>query len=315
MPPLDAPDDLPPVRRSGTGRIPQWAVDEAVGRPVEVPGWRTAPTGDARPGRRRRRATSVGAVALLLLGFVVAERSGVLGDITSTAGVGSGVVAQVPPAQEEQSRPLGSPAPVAVRSDSWAPLASHLGQPVRWDPCRPVHFVVNPEGMPVGGRPVLDAAIARVSEASGLRFVDDGSTDEAQRTSPLDQDRYGRRWAPVLVQWNLPPEHSTGEDGVEGDVVGLGGPMAVPTPTGGQVYVSGTVGLTTTGAQFDPATRWGAAEMRAVWLHEWAHVVGLDHVQDPTQLMNPSGSGVVDYAAGDLTGLAELGSGPCVPTV
>lgn len=316
MPPFDPSDDLPPVRRSSSGRIPQWALDEAVGRPVDVPGWRTPPGHAPRPVSRWRRLATVGAVAALVVGFtVVAERSGVLGDVTSTAGAGSGFAAQVPPGQEEQGAPLGSPAPVAVHSDSWAPLATRLGQPVRWDPCRPIHFVVNPTGMPAGGRQVFDAALARVSQATGLQFVDDGSTEESERSGPLDRGRYGDRWAPVLVQWNLPAEHSTGDDGIEGDVVGLGGPIGVSTPTGQEVYVSGTVGLTTTGSRFDPTTPWGAAEMEAVWLHEWAHVVGLDHVEDPTQIMNPSSSGVLDYAAGDLTGLAELGSGPCVPTV
>ena len=313
VPPLDETDGPPALRRSASGRVPQWALDEAVGRSVDVPAWRTPPVGTPRPGRRRRRAASVGLVALLLVGFAAAERTGVLGDVTSTAG--PVLAGGVPAGQEEEGRALGTPEAVTVRSDRWAPLDSRLGQPVRWDPCRPVHFVVNPDGMPAGGRPVLDAAIARVARATGLRFVDDGATTETDRTAPVDAGRYGRRWAPVLVRWNLPAEHGTGEDGVEGDVVGRAGPFAVSTPTGGQVYVSGTVGLTTDGAALDPTTTWGAAAMEAVWLHEWAHLVGLGHVEDPTQLMNPSVSGVLDYAAGDLTGLAEMGSGPCVPTV
>lgn len=48
-------------------------------------------------------------------------------------------------------------------------------------------------------------------------------------------------------------------------------------------------------------------------MHELAHVVGLDHVDDPTQLMNPEGTGVTEFAAGDLAGLAVLGGGQCVP--
>jgi hypothetical protein len=42
--------------------------------------------------------------------------------------------------------------------------------------------------------------------------------------------------------------------------------------------------------------------------------VGLAHVDDATQLMYPEARRQVsDFADGDLTGLAPLGSGPCVP--
>ncbi len=49
-------------------------------------------------------------------------------------------------------------------------------------------------------------------------------------------------------------------------------------------------------------------------LHELGHLVGLDHVDDDSQLLHPETvPGVTDYAAGDLTGLSRLGQGPCVP--
>jgi hypothetical protein len=47
--------------------------------------------------------------------------------------------------------------------------------------------------------------------------------------------------------------------------------------------------------------------------HELAHLVGEDHVDDPTQLMYPVNNGQTGYAAGDLAGLAQLGQGPCAP--
>ncbi|WP_240721531.1 matrixin family metalloprotease [Pseudarthrobacter sp. NamE5] len=57
----------------------------------------------------------------------------------------------------------------------------------------------------------------------------------------------------------------------------------------------------------------GSALVRAVIMHELAHVVGLDHVNDPTQLMYEENSG--QLGTGDRTGLAMLGSGECVPRV
>jgi hypothetical protein len=44
-------------------------------------------------------------------------------------------------------------------------------------------------------------------------------------------------------------------------------------------------------------------------------VLGLGHVDDPIQLMYPTTSDVHDFAAGDLAGLTQLGSGVCVPEV
>lgn len=51
-------------------------------------------------------------------------------------------------------------------------------------------------------------AIAEVSAASVLQFVHDGATAEG----PTDQrnlyqpERYGKRWAPVLITWSTPAE-------------------------------------------------------------------------------------------------------------
>ena len=62
--------------------------------------------------------------------------------------------------------------------------------------------------------------------------------------------------------------------------------------------------------------RLGVPPAEAVVLHELGHVVGLDHVSDPSQLMTPVGRpDLLGYAAGDRTGLALLGGGECAPGV
>lgn len=54
--------------------------------------------------------------------------------------------------------------------------------------------------------------------------------------------------------------------------------------------------------------------VRAVVPHELGHLVGLAHVNSPSQLMYPQAQlGVTDFGAGDLTGLAALGKGVCLP--
>ena len=76
-----------------------------------------------------------------------------------------------------------------------APTGAHAfmmttadGRPVTYDPCRPIHYIVNPTGMPRGGLELLRSAIREISAASGLAFVEDGVTLE-----PLVELRTPRR--------------------------------------------------------------------------------------------------------------------------
>ena len=58
----------------------------------------------------------------------------------------------------------------------------------------------------------------------------------------------------------------------------------------------------------------GQQLVRAVVLHELGNLVGLGNVTAVDQLMNPQiQTGVTDFGAGDLTGLASLGKGTCLP--
>ena len=54
----------------------------------------------------------------------------------------------------------------------------------------------------------------------------------------------------------------------------------------------------------------------SILLHELGHLVGLDHVDDWTELMHGGGEpNIIDFGPGDLTGLARLGQGECVPAL
>jgi hypothetical protein len=122
-------------------------------------------------------------------------------------------------------------------------------------------------------------------------------------------DRYGKRWAPVLITWSNPEE----TPGLAGRIAGLGGSGSAQTPGHPLVLVAGQVALDAPDLADAMHRPEGPAHVRAVIMRELGHVVGLGHVADSSQLMNAENTGLTDFAAGDRAGLALLGSGSCVP--
>jgi hypothetical protein len=211
---------------------------------------------------------------------------------------------------------LGSapPAPIGGESHAYLNLLDNGVSPVAYDPCRPIHYVLNPAGMPPGGEEMVHAAAARVSQATGLQFRYDGPTDEplTDTREAYQPQRYGDRWAPVLVAFQTEAENP----GLAGDVVGRAGSYPSDFWDSPSVYVTGDVSLD--GGQFPEimALYGGRDIAESIVLHEFGHLVGLDHVDDASQLMYPEITpGITDFGAGDLGGLARLGRGPCAPLV
>lgn len=181
------------------------------------------------------------------------------------------------------------------------------GEPVRWSTCEPIRYVVRPDNEPEGGRALLEESLGRIAEATGLEFENAGTTDEApsQRRRLYQPVRYGDRWAPALIAYSSPAE----DDRLAGRRAGYGGPAYVSVGGGTPRNVSGSVVFNVE----QITTMGGDGAVRAVMLHELAHLVGLAHVDDPGQLMNPVlyGSRVSDLQEGDLAGLEILGDGAC----
>jgi hypothetical protein len=220
-----------------------------------------------------------------------------------------------PTAGREAARaPLGRPLPAPSEGGAHTFIASQPDgvTPVAYDPCRPVHYVIRPDNAPVGGEEAVHAAFARLSEVTGIRFLHDGGSDEPTTLDrPIFQpERYGDRWAPVLVAWESEEQNPA----LAGDTVGQAGSVAVSLGDGPRVFVTGTVSLDAGRMPEILGFRDGAETARAIVLHELGHLVGLGHVDDGQQLMYPQARREVpDFASGDLTGLAVLGAGPCVP--
>lgn len=191
-------------------------------------------------------------------------------------------------------------------------LATQPGgtDPVAFDPCRPITYVVRPAGAPPAGDERLREAIAMVSSATGLQFVDAGATAEPPTVDRANYlpDQYGDRWAPVLIAWSSALEFPA----LSGPVIGVASSEPVVAEDGRLVRVSGQVVLDRDQLADVLQFNAGRAVTTATIAHELGHLVGLGHVEDTRQLMYPSARPVVSaFGPGDLTGLAALGAGPC----
>ena len=332
-------DDMP---RTPSGRIPQWMLDESAGRRVEPTAWRST----ARPldetvfsstrGRReptRTRRPMVAAIALAVLvagswglrwwqsdrGVGTAHLPGsaalgqpLAGDLATASG---NRLANGPtPGFEEADAPLGTPpnlvpdgAPHAFMSTQITSAGATV--PVSWSPCRPIHVVVNTASAPDTFVPEVKVVMGEITRATGLQLTYDGLTDEpaTQNRQPYQLDRYGDRWAPVIIGFT-DEEHVPA---LVGRVAGVAQPMRLTrSDLDYSVITTASLWLDDT-LLTEPATRNGPAWL-PVLRHEFGHVVGLGHVNDPTELMNPmTVPGIDTYQSGDLYGLAELGKGRC----
>ena len=176
------------------------------------------------------------------------------------------------------------------------------GLPVGWDACRPIHYVVNSEGAPDRWEEIVDDAVSGLEEASGFDFESDGTSDE--RSADRSQSD-ARDELPVLIDWATPDEVPS----LQGDTVGIGGSSAV-TANGETRFVTGVVVLDE--QEYAQMERVGQDRAAALILaHELGHVLGLDHVDDPKQLMNPSYVGQRGFGDGDVAGLKILRDMPC----
>ncbi len=251
---------------------------------------RLAPVDLAPVSRPRRRSGGLAAVLVLLL----------------VLALGAAAWGAARPGE-----PLGQPAAAPSGSGGYAFLDQQpvTGRPVTFDPCRPIHYVVRPDGSPPSGPAMLAAALAEVSRATGLVFVDDGPTTEAPSLNRHERGRWALRSTPppVLIAWSTAEEWA----GLAGRTAGEAGPVQESYAGGPARYVSGQVVLDAEDLAHAPGDRRAAEEVRLVLLHELGHLVGLAHVVDSGQVMHASATGLGAYGAGDLRGLHELGSGRC----
>ncbi|RBY92264.1 peptidase [Blastococcus sp. TBT05-19] len=311
------PEDAGHLPASPSGRVPQWVLQEAAGVTAPPEPWR----GAVAPPRRRRGLWSGLLVAAAVAGAVALVDPSELPWAQRLPQASPGL-----PASSEPARPTDRPTPSGLLVPLGPPpLPPPVGgthgfttfqddgvTPVAYDPCRTIHYVLRPDATPPGGEQLVHDAVLRIADVTGLVFTFDGYTDEPLTTerAVYQPERYGDQWAPVLIGWQTEAENPA----LVGDVVGEAGSVAVSLGEGPRVFVSGTVSLDSVQFPEILGGRDGAAVARGIVLHELGHLVGLAHVDDDAELMYPEARrAVTDFSAGDLTGLAALGAGPCVP--
>lgn len=254
-----------------------------------------------RPALRRSRLCRAAASLAVVAGL------GVLPGATPAATAAGDTAAAAP----VSSAGPGVDAPAAGSASSYRLYRNPDGSAVRFDPCRPLRVRIN--------APTPDAeadareALRRVAAVTGHRVVVEGRTDfvptRAARTLPGVE---------LVIAWARPGSAPGASDILGEGQLGTGG-----WTTEGQRYDGGVLWRATGGFAVLDVTRdlepgFGPGLTRgALLLHEVAHALGVDHVDDDTQLMSP----VLQYrsepmalGAGDLEALRRVGAqAGCLP--
>lgn len=218
--------------------------------------------------------------------------------------------------------PTATPTPSSVGTGYAFLATAPDGSPYRWNPCAPILYVVNTANAPAGALADVQEAARRLSLAAGMEFRFAGTTAESpeQRRAAgyVVQGGQGPAWAPVLIAWASGAEFQA--LGYDPAASGAGGPFpGEPDVAQTGRYVSGLIVLNagivpTPPDGFATPTSWGIVVM-----HELGHVVGLDHVEDPNEIMSAGLTQprtVTDWGPGDRAGLALVGrQAGCLPEV
>jgi hypothetical protein len=180
------------------------------------------------------------------------------------------------------------------------------GTPAHWDPCTPIPYFVNTATLPDGAAATVAEVFARVSAITGATFVAGGETALIAGAGGASLPAPDRGEG-IYVAFSDP----TIVPDLAGTVLGLGGHYFSSWPSADMRIIVGTI-VVDTSDPLAPGFTSGLS-IGGVLEHELGHVLGLAHIDDPTQLMYPHArpTGPSTFQAGDRAGLVALQAGGC----
>lgn len=192
-------------------------------------------------------------------------------------------VAAIEPTQQQPNAAVGFR---FVRVDS-------EGIPVLYPSCDPMTVSLDPTGAPDIAESAVLSVVTRVRELTGLDVDYVGH----------DVKREGG--ATVNISWRTPSE----VPGLSGDTVGQGGSVALRSAGMIEHYVHGRIVIDSTAEHL-----WADSSepLERVLLHEFGHVLGLQHSEDEKSLMYHMATPSTELTDDDLAGFAATGQGRCL---
>ena len=234
--------------------------------------------------------------------LVAAAALGLAVSVHPSTGVSSAEPAATVTWSEPDAVSVGATTTTSTALYKYSTIVS--GKAVRWNPCAAIHWKFRTTGAPTGAGSLVRDAIAKVSAATGITFVYDGSTTATPTSSWLPKSSTGIR--PVLIGWT-DASHSDLLRNQPAAVLGV-------TRTAYFSILRDSTTLAATKAAviaLDRTNRLpltGAVSWRTTILHELGHAMGLDHVGNSSQLMYPVlQRNLYGLQSGDKAGLYKLG--------
>jgi hypothetical protein len=221
------------------------------------------------------------------------------------------LVVRPAPRHDPPAPPAGAvvvpPAVEPPADDAWTLLdTGRPGVALRWDPCTPVSYRVHLGNAPAGFAQDVTDAVQQLAAATGLTFVDLGTTTYPGPSSTGDQADW-----PADADLLVSVADESDVPALAGSVVGYASVLRASWSAGDARIERAEVVLRDEYVvSAEDATEPGGT-VDELLLHELGHAVGLGHSPDSTQVMYPElgHQPRPGYQVGDRNGLARVGSG------